>query len=852
MRQIQPFVNVLILAIIGVVQFLVGLDVQGQEIPRDEYLRYLSLKSPEIVRQTDANAELHLFGNVDDSDYCDLNPVDGIDDRRHKVLLELAVAFAPYLVLNSTMIPMDFRRFMEREEVFLLSVDRWDVSKYPPKLVGVETIDWHLLPPPPSEAGSPESRADREDHRLRCLLKEFDPFEPGDAYHSGAISPEGAEHQVMFFNFPGNSEETWKQEYENQISKALPQAYESFAKVFVHPFVKAVSSSVPGPRLYEFVLQYWFFYPYNDGFNNHEGDWEHINVFIKPLNKLCEPLSEADVCRILTEGVPADTAPDRLVIQRVDYYFHHNVMTLDYTRPNVYQSPEDWKAARDNVKEERLEEKWIWDQLRYRAYCDAEEKKINTHPIGFIGGDNVGIDQLIRRPGSSNQVSNGTYPFSGRYKNIGPAGAAEHIPQSFDHRKYFAAGKHKRTVPENGYRQGSVINLASPDRIEIIPDGERVVKLVKENAQARRDWAWLVLPIRWGYPAAESPLAGVVLHTNLGNNSVLGPSYNAGWNRSGDVPGFQVYSPHIYPFVLGLTWQDSITNRLGYLNILRALSRTLPAVDMSWRYIDVSYRMIRGRDDYIFQTKGTIPYRFLSYFSFDVTYMRMPAGFGNLILNAKQMPAISGRLDDAIRRGLGDVGEERRSVEDVYMTDIDLDLYLGERLVSQNLLRGASTKISYDILLPSTNKIFELRGDLSFLEYSGSLRYNLKTGSFMIFARGGYGWSRYRLENVSTNGIPLREPNSPWTPVLDWKRPLTFLPNTWHFGGGIEWVPFRNIRSSVIDIGIQAEALIYAHSLGIDFDTNYITPSGVLLARISTTSPFITRPVLRLMLKITL
>ena len=301
MRLIQAFVNVPILVIVGVVHLLIGLDVQGQAIPRDEYLRYLSLKSPEIVRQTEANAELHIFGNTKDPEYQDTGPMDGIDDRRHKVLLALAVEFAPYLVLNSTMIPMDFRLFMERDEAFLLSVDRWDVSKYPPKLVGVETIDWHLLPPPTSEAGYRAARADREDRRLRFLLDEFDPFAPGEAYRSGAISPEGAEHQVMFFNFPGNSEKTWPQEYVNQVSEALPQAYESFAKVFVHPFVKLVRANNTETHAYEFVLQYWFFYPYNDGFNNHEGDWEHINVFIKPLNKLREPLTAADVCRILTE-----------------------------------------------------------------------------------------------------------------------------------------------------------------------------------------------------------------------------------------------------------------------------------------------------------------------------------------------------------------------------------------------------------------------------------------------------------------------------------------------------------------------------------------------------------------------
>ena len=119
----------------------------------------------------------------------------------------------------------------------------------------------------------------------------------------------------------------------------------------------------------------------------------------------------------------------------------------------------------------------------------------------------MGIDQVMRHPGHSNQVSNGTYPFRGLYKNVGPAGAAEKISEGFAHRAYFAAGLHASLVPKKGFQRGSVIGFAVPDRIEIVPDGERVVCLVKKNAQARRDWAWLVLPIRWGYPPPRSGIS---------------------------------------------------------------------------------------------------------------------------------------------------------------------------------------------------------------------------------------------------------------------------------------------------------------------------------------------------------
>ena len=67
------------------------------------------------------------------------------------------------------------------------------------------------------------------------------------------------------------------------------------------------------------IIQYWFFYPFNDGFNNHEGDWEHINVHLSSQN------------------------PALASIIEIDYYFHHKVKTVstgyyieDSTHPIVY------------------------------------------------------------------------------------------------------------------------------------------------------------------------------------------------------------------------------------------------------------------------------------------------------------------------------------------------------------------------------------------------------------------------------------------------------------------------------------------------------------------------------------
>jgi len=76
------------------------------------------------------------------------------------------------------------------------------------------------------------------------------------------------------------------------------------------------------------VIQYWFFYPYNDGWNNHEGDWEHINVLVSSQN------------------------PATASIQKIDFYFHHKVKSLS----SGYQ-------------------------------LDS-----GTHPIVYVGGSCAGID----------------------------------------------------------------------------------------------------------------------------------------------------------------------------------------------------------------------------------------------------------------------------------------------------------------------------------------------------------------------------------------------------------------------------------------------------------------------------
>ncbi|MEW5766518.1 MAG: hypothetical protein AB1797_02680 [bacterium] len=102
------------------------------------------------------------------------------------------------------------------------------------------------------------------------------------------------------------------------------------------------------------VIQYWLFYPFNDWVNNHEGDWEHINV-----------------------GVTSQD-PATAKIEYVDYYFHHSVKRC--TQPGV------------------------------DFFVDDE-----THPVIFVGGYGMWTDWGATGKGHG---SHGCYPVKGGWERV--------------------------------------------------------------------------------------------------------------------------------------------------------------------------------------------------------------------------------------------------------------------------------------------------------------------------------------------------------------------------------------------------------------------------------------------------
>jgi hypothetical protein len=134
-------------------------------------------------------------------------------------------------------------------------------------------IDLAEVTQDPCPSWRPPGAGTSADCRQLALLEEFDPENPTHYRAlSNAREADADLFRVMYLNPPGEGEESWKAEYTNPHSNTLPDRYRDWVKAFAHLLIHETRSGVEGTTSCEFVLQYWFCYPTNDGGNNHEGD----------------------------------------------------------------------------------------------------------------------------------------------------------------------------------------------------------------------------------------------------------------------------------------------------------------------------------------------------------------------------------------------------------------------------------------------------------------------------------------------------------------------------------------------------------------------------------------------------
>ena len=137
-----------------------------------------------------------------------------------------------------------------------------------------------------------------------------------------------------------------------------------------------------------------------------------------------------------------------------------------------------------------------------------------SHPVVYVGGRGyVVLDYPIRIfAHERNSGSHGCFPFPGEWEGAAGLGTTESVSR--------AGADSARVVSHDRFR---VVLTPEPGRIDF-----------RRRPEVLKEWAWFLLPVRWGFPSAPS-LGSSIRFADSGNQAPFGPAYNAGWNRT--APG---------------------------------------------------------------------------------------------------------------------------------------------------------------------------------------------------------------------------------------------------------------------------------------------------------------------------
>jgi hypothetical protein len=564
--------------------------------------------------------------------------------------------------------------------------------------------------------------------------------------------------------------------------------------------------SIDSDRRYALVLQYWFFYPFNDGTNNHEGDWEHVSVIITTPAKsaaaslLGARMTEAEIQRTLNGEMPIDST----VLAAVEYFFHETYVVLDYV------------AARRSVLAKAsgnrgLVRFHIWEQpgfIQESILARLENPALSTHPIGYIGGNNRGPDELtsvLPRFGAGyNRNAHGTYPFPGTWQAVGPLGSTEQISGAVVPALLMLDGI-------NSFKDKNFLQFGY-DQITLIPDWERISEIALESAAARAKWAWLILPIRWGYPASRSPGAGMIANTDLGEVAPEGPAHQPTWNRLATVTGWRAYDPHVVRVLMvpSTPWAR-MKNGWGFLNAPAALMGFVPG----W---SVVLTQLLPWATGTMQVFGAPPAK--TYYPIAPPFRFTSAGAGvGFIRSGERFAGLlpTGSDSGAIRKAKTEGSDKRGDFVAEPAERIWINLFYGRRVSAENTFSTTRVALSYNDRATIDGDASHVRASLKFKELTGGFRLNTWSSNddgLQLYTRAGWGWTWHELTNLEVDDIPLPDEwKGGYAPTL-WPSGR-WWPNTWYAGAGAELFTPKNLwLFGRLGLGARVEATSLTHRLG--------------------------------------
>ncbi len=107
-----------------------------------------------------------------------------------------------------------------------------------------------------------------------------------DVFHEAPKASQASDQatNAFYIDVPGDVEpkDAWLERWQAIQGSSEPQAARFAPTQYVHGFWIDQEQGLLG-------IQYWFFYPYNNWVNRHEGDWEHVTVVLSGPGQLQDP-----------------------------------------------------------------------------------------------------------------------------------------------------------------------------------------------------------------------------------------------------------------------------------------------------------------------------------------------------------------------------------------------------------------------------------------------------------------------------------------------------------------------------------------------------------------------------------
>ena len=207
-------------------------------------------------------------------------------------LISVAMALLTVLMIEDTHADPDLERARLYAPILILTKDGQEPTRkviHPEsvQIMGAESIDNLWFNIGSEDVTSFSGWAPTLQHKMNDLDLDVNFLQNKFAFLPSRFSYSGTPYNKSFgtyivkprFDYPGNNSTTWNDAYEegDKAGKNFPNT--AYVNVFKDT-ISHISDTTEKKDQPVTVFQYWYFYPYNDWWNKHEGDWQLINVVV--------------------------------------------------------------------------------------------------------------------------------------------------------------------------------------------------------------------------------------------------------------------------------------------------------------------------------------------------------------------------------------------------------------------------------------------------------------------------------------------------------------------------------------------------------------------------------------------